>query len=124
VIKPALKEGKWVICDRFFDSTMAYQGYGFDQDRQMIDQIRHLTLQDFAPGLTIILDVDPASGLSRAGKKQRYEEMDTYFHQKLRAGFHEIAKAEPDRCVVIDAAQSIDDVAAAIDRKLQRRFSL
>ena len=124
VIKPALAAGKWVLCDRFSDSTLAYQGYGLEQDKALIDRIRQLTLKDFTPDLTIILDLDPETGLARAGKQQRYEMMGVAFHQKLRAGFHEIAKADPDRCVIIDASQILADVSAAIDREVTRRFAL
>ena len=124
VIKPALAKNQFVLCDRFFDSTMAYQGYGLQGDRDLIDQIRRLTLGTFMPDLTIIFDLDPAAGLQRAGKHQRYEAMDLSFHERLRMGFHEIAKAEPSRCTIIDASQPFANVSAIVDRLVQERFQL
>ncbi len=122
VIRPALSEGKWVLCDRFFDSTLAYQGYGLEHDRQAIGQIRSLTLGRFTPDVTFLLDLDPAAGLARAGKLQRYEAMGLEFHRKLRAGFIEIAALEPERCIVIDASQPLESVQSQIADEIRKRF--
>lgn len=117
-IAPALKQGDWVLCDRFADSTRAYQGYGLGLDMAAIDMLYEMTLGDFVPDLTLVLDLPVETGLSRmrarAGDPDRYEQMDTDFHQRLRDGFLEIARNEPDRCAVIDAAADPDTVAARI----------
>ena len=122
LIKPALQKGRIVISDRFTDSTRAYQSYGHGLDINFIEQLNTLSLQDFAPDLTFILDIPAEAGLARAGKRQettqseedRFEQLGTAFHEKLRQGFLTIAEQEPERCHVIDAAQTIETVAAAI----------
>lgn len=115
---PALAEGRWVVCDRFADSTMAYQGYGHGLDRAIIDTLYRLAVGDFRPDLTLILDLPVEAGLRRAaargGAEDRYERMDRDFHERLRAGFLEIARREPGRCAVVDAARDVDSVAAEI----------
>lgn len=119
VIKPALESGKIVICDRFTDSTLAYQGYGHAMDMAKINEINTTALGGFKPDLTIILDVDAQSGLERSTKRlagqkgysqteDRFERMEISFHEKLRAGFLEIAKSDPQRCTVINADQEIN----------------
>jgi dTMP kinase len=117
-IAPALKRGDWVLCDRFADSTRAYQGYGLGLDMAAIDMLYELTLGDFAPDLTLVLDLPVETGmarmLARAGDPDRYEQMDMEFHERLRAGFLEIARTEPDRCAVITASADIDTVTARI----------
>jgi len=118
VIKPALARGDWVLSDRFADSTMAYQGYGSGLGINLVATIHRATLGDFQTDMTIIMDFDPAEGLARARGRDpdpsRYEGFDLAFHQRLRQGFLAIAKAAPERCVVLDASGSIDTVAAAI----------
>ena len=118
VIEPALAGGGWVVCDRFTDSSVAYQGYGHELGAAYIDALAELTIGNFIPDLTLILDIDPEAGLKRAGQRgggeARYEGMGIDFHRRLRAGFHEIAKAEPGRCTIIDAAGSEEEVAEAI----------
>jgi dTMP kinase len=118
LIKPALARGDWVVSDRFADSTMAYQGYGYGLDRDLIETIDRATLGGFRPDMTIIMDFDPAAGLARARARDpdpsRYEGFDLAFHQRLREGFLQIAQAEPARCVVLDAVGSVDEVAEAV----------
>lgn len=118
VIKPALARGDWVLSDRFADSTMAYQGYGSGLGRDLIDTIHRATLGGFHADMTIIMDFDPAEGLARARGRDpdpsRYEGFDIAFHERLREGFLAIAKAAPERCVVLDAAGPIDEVAEAV----------
>lgn len=126
VIKPALEEGKTVICDRFTDSTRAYQGYGRSWSLETIEEINRLVLGGFEPDLTFILDIDPEKGLARAEQRltteqfssrqteDRFEQLDLSFHQKLQAGFLTIAKAFSHRCHVIDAALSIEAMAQKI----------
>jgi dTMP kinase len=127
-IGPALVAGKWVISDRFNDSSFAYQGAGRGLAREFIRRIDSIVLDDFRPDLTLILDLDVDIGLQRAGarggKEQRFENFDRDFHQKLRQAFLDIAARNPDRCVVIDAGQSEDQVAAAIWSATAKHFSL
>jgi dTMP kinase len=127
-IEPALAAGKWVLCDRFFDSTTAYQGYGMGVDPGLVDDLRRLTLGDFQPDLTLLLDIPVEHGLSRAGKRAdmdtRYEKMALSFHEKLRDGFLAIARNEPDRFHVVDALQSADVVEKEIAGTVVTRFNL
>ena len=117
-IAPALKAGEWVLCDRFADSTRAYQGYGLGVDLEAIGMLYEFSLGDFRPDLTFMLDVSVETGTkriaARAGDSDRYERMDKAFHERLRRGFLEIAGAEPERCVVIDAERDPDAIAADI----------
>ena len=122
VIKPALEKGKVVICDRFTDSTRAYQAYGHGQDLQFINKVNDLVLQGFEPDLTFILDIPAKDGLARSERRQseigsddaasedRFEKLDIAFHEKLRQGFLDIAQNDPDRCFVIDALQKPDEI--------------
>jgi dTMP kinase len=127
-IGPALLAGKWVISDRFTDSTYAYQGAGRGLARETIRRIDSVVLDDFKPELTLMLDLDVETGLKRAGKRgaaeSRFENFDRDFHERLRQGFLEIARRSPDRCQVIDAAGDEDAVAAAIWSAVARRFEL
>ncbi len=117
-IAPSLKNGDWVLCDRFADSTRAYQGYGLGLDIEAIEILYELTLGGFKPDLTFILDIPVQIGAirlqNRGSATDRYEQMDSAFHQRLRDGFLEIAKNEPDRCVVIDATADIDTISSLI----------
>ncbi|MBK3799057.1 dTMP kinase [Azospirillum brasilense] len=115
---PALEAGHWVICDRFFDSTMAYQGYGLGLGRDLVAALQATALGDFRPDLTLILDLPVEEGLARAaarrGGEDRYERMDVAFHHRLRSGFLDIAAWEPGRCVIIDAGHPVETIQAAI----------
>ena len=126
LIRPALEEGKIVLCDRFSDSTRAYQGYGHGMDMETIDRVDALSLGGFRPDLTFILDVPPREGLARAGRRQgredRFERLDIGFHERLRAGYLEIAAREPQRCVVVDAAADADAVFAALSAHVMDRL--
>jgi len=114
-IRPALARGQWVLSDRFADSTMAYQGYGHGLGPDAIASLHKLALGDLRPDLTLIFDIPVEEGLARAkargGNEDRYERMDKAFHERLRAGFLAIARAEPQRCEVIDALGDIETVA-------------
>ena len=119
IIRPALREGKTVVCDRFMDSTRAYQGYAGACTFHLIDELERSIVGATRPNITFIFDLDPVVGLERAtkqgkGKEDRFERMGLAFHQRLRDGFLEIAKENPDRCRVINAADSIEKVAEAI----------
>ncbi|PWC86716.1 thymidylate kinase [Azospirillum sp. TSH100] len=125
---PALEEGKWVLCDRFFDSTMAYQGYGLGLGRELVETLQRAALGEFRPDLTLILDIDVKMGLRRAasrhGGEDRYERMDIGFHQRLRDGFLDIARREPERCAVVDADADLDTVQARIRDAVAGRLEL
>jgi dTMP kinase len=127
-IRPALDAGKFVICDRFTDSTYAYQGAGRGTPRETIRRIEAVVLEDFKPDLTLILDLPVETSLLRAlargSDESRYEKFDIQFHEKLRQAFLDIARRSPDRCVVIDATGNEDDVAQAIWDAVARRFAL
>ncbi|HQY74245.1 MAG TPA: dTMP kinase [Aestuariivirga sp.] len=119
IIRPALASGKFVLCDRFSDSTRAYQGYAGGCDLKLLDALEASIVGRTRPALTLILDIDPAMGLARAksradGSEDRYERKGLKFHQRLRAGFLQIAAAEPKRCKVIDASGSIGEVTARV----------
>jgi dTMP kinase len=128
-ILPALARGDWVVSDRFADSTMAYQGYGFGLGRETVEAVHRVAVGDLSPDLTLILDLPVADGLARAGKRDgegsnRYERMSTNFHERLRRGFLDIARREPARCVLIDAATDADTVARAIRAAVADRFGV
>ncbi|KLT23017.1 thymidylate kinase [Wolbachia endosymbiont of Armadillidium vulgare str. wVulC] len=108
LILPALKEGKTVICDRFIDSTIAYQGYGLGVDLRLIKNL-HKLVEIKYPDVTFILDIDVQVGLSRAKDKNKYEEMNVDFYNKVRKGFQEIAVKEPNRCSVITGIETKSD---------------
>lgn len=124
VIAPALARGDVVISDRFIDSTRAYQGYAGGCSFDLIDSLEISAIGECRPDLTLILDLDSAVGLARAknrgeGMEDRYERKGLVFHEKLRAGFLAIARAEPKRCKVIDASQNIAGVALEVLRALK-----
>jgi dTMP kinase len=127
-IRPALASGKWVICDRFTDSTYAYQGVARGTDREIIRRVQSAAIGDFKPALTLVLDLPVAVGLERAkgrpGSENRFEKFDTEFHEKLRQAFIDIARRNGDRCVLLDAAGSEDDVAELIWQTVVKRFTL
>lgn len=129
LIKPALAEGKWVICDRFSDSSYAYQGGGRGLARETVRRIEAIAINDFKPDLTLILDMPVEIGLKRSIGRQdnnetRFEEMDLAFHERMRKTFLDIAKRASERCVVIDANQDIDGVEQAVFQVLKKRFRL
>ncbi|WP_119303303.1 dTMP kinase [Dongia deserti] len=114
-IRPALAKGQWVICDRFADSTMAYQGYGMGLDRAWLELLRKRVVGETEPGLTLVFDLPVAVGLGRAIASQRYEKMGNTFHETLRAAFQEIARAKDGRKrVEIDAGKEADAVAREV----------
>jgi dTMP kinase len=126
VIRPAIDDGKLVLCDRFADSTMAYQAYAGGMERDRIEQLHALVLAGVKPDLTIILDLDPGSGLARAqarpGAEARFESKGLAFHERLRAGFLDIARRDPARCRVLDADRPVDAIAADIIRLVDERL--
>ncbi len=132
LIEPALAEGRWVISDRFTDSTLAYQGFGHGLPLDAVAELNALASGELKPDLTFILDAPVGDGLARAGaraddgeeaaREDRYERMDEGFHERLREGFLSIARSEPDRCVVVDATRPIDEVARVISATASQRL--
>lgn len=127
LIRPALERGDWVLCDRFADSTLAYQGHGRGIDWQHLELMNRFVLGGLQPDLTLLLDIDPSIGLLRAGTQRqplavvdpvaaenRFEQEALAFHQRVRAGFLELAQANPTRFRVIDATMDPQQVAAAV----------
>src|SRR5215831_10236628 len=120
VILPALNQGTWVLCDRFFDSTRAYQGKVSQVASGLLNAMERVTIGDLKPDLTIILDVPVEIGLKRAAVRRgnatpdRFESEDIRFHQELREAYREIAAAEPQRCVLIDASGDANAVATSV----------
>jgi dTMP kinase len=127
-IRPALESGKWVICDRFADSTRVYQGILGNVDQRIIKVLERVSIGDVAPDLTVILDVPVSLGIERARERRggaepdRFEAESAEFHQQLRDGFLSIAAKEPNRCVVIDASPAMEEVANAIWGTVQSRL--
>ncbi len=124
---PALQRGQWVISDRFADSTMAYQGIGQGLGRDVVEQLNHIVLGDFRPDLTLILDIPVEQGLKRTetrGMDNRYERMSKDFHERLRQGFLDIARREPERCVVIDATRSADEISEELAQIVRKRLGI
>ena len=122
VIRPALRAGKWVLCDRFADSTRVYQGVGGGADSAMLDALERVAVGRTRPDLTIILDIPVKVGLARAAKRQaevggptdRFEREDASVHEARRKAYLAIGKANPDRCIVVEANRSETKIARAI----------
>jgi dTMP kinase len=128
IIKPALANGTWVLCDRFADSTMAYQGYGHRLGPDFVKKLHRLVLGSFAPDLTLVFDLPLEVGLkralSRAGAETRFERMGLEFHKRLRQGFRAIARQNPKRCRLVDASGDETTVAKRIERLVAIRFGV
>jgi dTMP kinase len=127
VIAPTLLQGTWVLCDRFADSTRAYQGMLGGVDISILQALERVTIGHLRPDLTIILDLPAETGMQRArqrrgdGSPDRFEAEGLDFHRKLRDAYRRIAADDPDRCVLIDAAQSPDQVSDGIWAALRER---
>lgn len=122
VIKPALAAGTWVLCDRFTDSTYAYQGGGRGFDQSVIAQLEALVQGQLRPDLTVLLDIDVAQGLSRAGARSapdRFERETVEFFERVRAAYRNLAERAPQRYAVIDAGQSLTQVQTSLAQALQ-----
>lgn len=115
LIRPALEETKVVICDRFTDSTLVYQGYGRGLDLTTVETANNMATENLKPGLTILLDMSPEQGLARKQSlKDRFELEDLSFHHRVREGYLEMAAAEPDRWLLIDASLPEGKIAEII----------
>ena len=121
VIQPALNEGKVVICDRFDDSTTAYQSFGRGLDLEMVKKINNTATGGLRPDLTVLLDISIEDGLARkSGEKlDRFENEDLEFHKKVREGYLKLATAEPERWLVVDAIQSLESISNIIYERVQ-----
>ena len=127
VIEPGLARGDWVISDRFSDSTYVYQGVARGLGVDVVDRLQKAALGAFVPDLTLVLDLEPGEGLKRAGARSganenRFERFDDGFHARLRKAFRDIAAANPQRCVMIDAGRTADEVAADVWRAVEKRL--
>jgi dTMP kinase len=129
-IAPALLRGDWVVCDRFADSTRAYQGAAGNVDAQLLASLERVAVGGCGPDLTLILDLPVAIGLERAAfrrgdgdKADRFEREGQAFHETLRRAFLDIARAEPDRCAIVDASAGEEEVAAAIWSAVRQRLA-
>jgi dTMP kinase len=128
VIEPALARGAHVLCDRFADSTMAYQCYAGGLDKRVVEELHSLTMKSAEPDLTIVLDMPVDDGLKRAASRHddetRFERKGREFHERLRTGFLEIARLAPKRCAVVDGSRAIDNVHADIRSVVSSRLGL
>ena len=130
VIRPCLADGQTVLCDRYFDATVAYQGYARGLDVEMIEKLHALLFEDLKPQITFLLDLPPRAGLARAwrqletgtrdGSESRFEKETLAFHEKVREGYLELARREPGRIHVIDAGQGVKQVQIDMQEVLRR----
>ena len=125
IIKPNLRDGRVVICDRYADSTTAYQSYGRGLDLEMVGAFNESATQRIKPGLTVLLDLSVEAGLARKKdeKRDRFEQEAIDFHRRVRRGYLTMAQAEPDRWLVVDAAQAKAKIADIIWRKVSQLLS-
>ncbi len=124
VVRPALNRGETVLCDRYLDATLAYQGYGRGLNVDLLWDLHRLVLNDFKPDLTLLLDLSPEIGLSRAWRRidadgeeaeqTRFEEEALGFHERVRAGYLDLARREPERFRIVDAARDPSRVQEAV----------
>lgn len=124
VIRPALEAGVIVVCDRYLDSSVAYQGYGRDLGAEYVKNLSLWATQDLVPDLTVLLDVDPTIGLSRVQSPDRLESEPIEYHQRVRQAFIEISKADPTRYLVIDANQGKDAIAEQIRARVAQLLGI
>lgn len=131
VLRPALTAGRIVLCDRFTDSTVAYQGYGRGLDLDLVERLNAVAADGLRPDLTFLLDLDPVVGLARASgrmaqprqRRDRLEEEVLEFHQRVQAGYRALAVREPERVVILDATQGILEIEARIRRHVEARLA-
>lgn len=124
---PAIEEGKFVICDRFIDSTWAYQGYAGGVNPELLAMLETYVVGKYIPNLTLIFDLDPEIGLARTivrgqDTENRFEAKGRDYHQKIRNAFLEISQKSPERCTVVDASMAIEDIEAQIWQIVSDRF--
>ena len=131
VISPALEAGKIVLCDRFCDATVAYQSFGRGIDRNVIDTLNIQACQGASPDLTVLVDCDPSVGLERARRRieatsgpreERFELEELAFHHRVRDGYRQLAADQPERFLIIDGSDSIENIFATISTQLLTRI--
>lgn len=130
VIRPALEKGTWVICDRFIDSTTAYQGYARGLPIQDVQAINRFTISDVQPDLTLLLDLDIETGFHRIAQRylglgesaDRFEQEERSFHERVRQGYLKLADEEPKRFRIVDASKEPDNVSEQIWNVLKKEF--
>ncbi len=123
LIRPALAEGKVVLCDRYVDSTIVYQGHARGQDLERLRELNTYATNGLMPELTLLLDLDPATGLARQADRDRLDSEPISFHQRVRDGFLTEARREPDRWVVIDATQDVQSVADRVWTQIRPKIA-
>jgi len=127
-IIPQLEGNTWVLCDRFTDSTIAYQGYGHELGTKPIKELNHFTVGDLEPNLTFILQINAEIGLERTGLRKaginRFERSDVHFHERVQKGYEAVLKENPKRCVGINALLDIDTISQMIFDEVMKRFNL
>lgn len=119
VVAPALAEGRVVITDRYVDSTLAYQGAGRSLVPAELEQVARWATGDLRPHLTILLDLEPSAGLGRFAERDRIEAESVEFHQRVRQGFLDLAAADPEHYLVVDARAPVDEIAAAVRARVE-----
>jgi dTMP kinase len=125
VFKPRLAAGEIVISDRYYDSTIAYQGYGHQQDLEQVRALVKYATGGLVPDLTVLLDVDVEDGLKRKKKDNEWNRLDAYtveFHQRVRAGYLEMVKQEPNRWIAVDAGRKWESVQEELRRVIEERL--
>jgi len=128
VINPSLEMGKTVICDRFYDSTYAYQGIAHNLGLEKMIDLKNIILGNIEPSVTFIMDIDPEVGLKRAkdrgNSENRFENFDLDFHKKIRKGFLDIANKYKDRCVLVNAELSHNEISNIIVKEINKRMKI
>ena len=125
IVKPAIAEGKIVLCDRHTDSTLSYQGYGRGVDLERAKMLNKIATSGLVPDLTYVFDIDVETSMSRVGKdKDRMESAGIEFHEKVRKGYLEIAKQEPDRMRVINSKDSIENIFVQVKKIFDKKVSV
>jgi len=128
IIQPALKQGQWVVCDRFADSSRAFQGIAGELGIEIVEKVHRLVVGSFEPDLVLILDIPESvaleRALSRGGSEDRFEKKGSGYQARVRQAFLQIATIDPQRYQVIDANQAIDEVTLAIFETINRRYQL
>ena len=122
VILPALEQGAWVLCDRYADSTLVYQGYGRGLDTELIRRLNAIATDNLTPDLTVLIDLPVEDALARANAPNRFEAETLAFHERIRAGYLQLAHAEPRRFLVLDGRQPLETLKASLEQAIQERF--
>jgi dTMP kinase len=122
VILPALEQGAWVLCDRYADSTLVYQGYGRGLDTELIRRLNALATGDLTPDLTVLIDLPVEDALARANAPNRFEAETLAFHTRIREGYRQLARAEPRRFLVLDGLQPLEALQASLKQAVRERF--